>query len=92
MSTIGNSASAVDAQQVFNSLFTELINEDYSIGTDTKNYQGVLLYLLSSWDKPIKKTMLLTVHRKKFAEKYNDEIISITLLMMLTGLISYNLW
>ena len=39
----------------------------------------------------MKKTMLLTVHRKKFAEKYNDEIISITLLMMLTGLISYNL-
>ena len=35
-SIVGNSAPAVDAQQVFKSLFKTLINEDYSIATDIK--------------------------------------------------------
>ena len=33
-SIVGNSASAVDAQQVFKSTFKALINADYSISTD----------------------------------------------------------
>ena len=35
-SIVGNSAPAVDAQQVFKSLFKTLTNEDYSIATDIK--------------------------------------------------------
>ena len=41
-STVGNSAPAVDAQQVFNSTFKALINEVYSIAIDIERYQGVL--------------------------------------------------
>ena len=44
---VGNSASAVDAQQVFNNTFRALINEDYSIATDIERYQGVLEHALS---------------------------------------------
>ena len=46
-SIVGNSASAVDAQQAFKGMFKELINEDYSIGTDIERYQGVLEYALT---------------------------------------------
>ena len=47
---VGNSASAVDAQQVFKSTFKALINEDYTIGIDIERYQGVLEYALSKVD------------------------------------------
>ena len=47
---VGNSAPAVDAQQVFKSTFNALINEDYSIGIDIKRYQGVLEHALSKID------------------------------------------
>ena len=49
-SIVGNSAPAVDAQQVFKSTFNALINEDYSIGIDIKRYQGVLEHALSKID------------------------------------------
>ena len=45
-SIVGNSAPAVDAQQVFKSTFKTLINEDYSIGIDIERYQGVLEHAL----------------------------------------------
>ena len=43
-SIVGNSAPAVDAQKVFKGTLKELINEDYSIGTNIERYQGVLEY------------------------------------------------
>ena len=49
-SIVGNSAPAVDAQQVFKSTFKALINEDYSIGIDIERYQGVLEHALSKVD------------------------------------------
>ena len=49
-SMVGNSAPAVDAQQVFKNTFRVLINEDYSIGVDSERYQGVLEYALSKVD------------------------------------------
>ena len=49
-SIVGNSASAVDAQQVFKSTFKALINEDYSISTDTDRCQGVLEHALTKVD------------------------------------------
>ena len=39
---MGNSAPAVDAQQVFKSSFKALINEGYSTAIDIEKYQGVL--------------------------------------------------
>ena len=47
-SIAGNSASAVDAQQLFKDAFKSLINEDLSI--DIKKYQGVLEHALSKVD------------------------------------------
>ena len=49
-SIVGNSAPAVDAQQVFKSTFKVLINEDYSIAIDIEKYQGVLKHALSKAD------------------------------------------
>ena len=49
-SIVGNSAPAVDAQQVFKSTFKALINEDYSIAIDIERYQGVLEHALSKVD------------------------------------------
>ena len=49
-SIVGNSAPAVDAQQVFKSTLKALINEDYSIAIDIERYQGVLEDALSKVD------------------------------------------
>ena len=49
-SIVGNSAPAVDAQQVFKGTFNALINEDYSIGIDIERYQEVLEHALSKVD------------------------------------------
>ena len=49
-SIAGNSAPAVDAQEVFKSTFKELISENYSIGTNIERYQGVLEHALSKVD------------------------------------------
>ena len=40
----------MDAQQVFNSTSSELMNEDYSSGIDIESYQGVLEHALSKVD------------------------------------------
>ena len=45
---VGNSAPAVDAQQLFKDTFKSLINEDLSI--DIEKYQGVLKHALSKVD------------------------------------------
>ena len=37
-SIVGNSAPAVDAQQVFTTTFKALINEDYSVAIDIERY------------------------------------------------------
>ena len=47
---VGNSAPAVDAQQVFGSMFRALINENYSIAIDIERYQGALEHALSKAD------------------------------------------
>ena len=49
-SIAGNSASAVDAQEVFRSTFKALIDEDYSISNNTQRYQDVLEHTLSKVD------------------------------------------
>ena len=47
---VGNSAPAVDTQQVFKSTCKALINKDYSISIDIERYQGVLEHALSKLD------------------------------------------
>ena len=49
-SAVGNSVYAVDAQQVFNSTFKALINENNSINNDIQRYQDVLEHALSKLD------------------------------------------
>ena len=49
-SMVGNSASAMDAQQVFKSTFKVLISKDIGIAIDIKGYQGVLEHALSKVD------------------------------------------
>ena len=49
-SIVGNSAPAVDSQNVFKGMLEELIYEDYSISIDTERYQGVLEHALSKVD------------------------------------------
>ena len=49
-SIVGNSAPAVNAQQVFKSTFKTLIIEDYSIDIDIERYQKVLEHALSKVD------------------------------------------
>ena len=49
-SAVGNSASAVDAQQVFNSTFKALINEDNTVNNDIQRYQDILEHALSKLD------------------------------------------
>ena len=52
-SIVGDSAPAVDAQQVFKSMFKALINEDHSIAIDIGRYQVVLEHALSKVDFPV---------------------------------------
>ena len=49
-SIVGNSAPAVDAQQVLKGMFKALIKEGYSIGIDIARYQGGLEHALSKVD------------------------------------------
>ena len=49
-SILGNLASAVDTQQVFNSTFKTLINEDYSLSADTDRYRSIIEHALSKAD------------------------------------------
>ena len=47
---VGNSAAAVDAEQVFKSTLKVLINEDIGNAIDIKRYQGVLEHAISKVD------------------------------------------
>ena len=78
-SIVGNSASAVDAQQVFKSLFKVLINEDYSNAIDINRYQGVLEHALSKVDFSVgmgiymrPSNLNLNIGKKK---GYNNKIL-----------------
>ena len=46
-SIVGNSAPAVDTQQVFKSTFKALVSEDYSIAINIERYQRVLEHTLA---------------------------------------------
>ena len=78
-SIVGNSAPAVDAQQVFKSTFKALINEDYSIAIDIERYQGVLEHALSKVDFSVgtgiymlPSNLNLSIVKKK---GYNNKIL-----------------
>ena len=78
-SIVGNSAPAVDAQQVFKSTFKALINEDYSIAIDIERYQGVLEHALSKVDFSVgigiymlPSNLNLNIGKKK---GYNNKIL-----------------
>ena len=78
-SIVGNSAPAVDAQQVFKSTFKVLINEDYSIAIDISQYQGVLEHALSKVDFSVRigiymlpSNLNLNLGKKK---RYNNKIL-----------------
>ena len=49
-SIVGNSAPAVDVQEVFKSTLKELLGEDYSISNDIQRYQDALKRALSKVD------------------------------------------
>ena len=49
-SIVGNSAPAVDAQQVFKGTFKALVNKFYSTAIGIERYQGVLEHALSKVD------------------------------------------
>ena len=78
-SMVGDSAPAVDGQQVFKSTFKVLINEDIGIAIDIKRYQGVLEYALLKEDFSVGTGMYmlpsnlnLSVGKKK---GYNNKIL-----------------
>ena len=76
-SIVGNSAPAVDAQQLFKDTFKSLIKEDLSI--DIKKYQGVLEHALSKVDFSVgigiymlPSNLNLAIEKK---ERYNNKIL-----------------
>ena len=76
-SIVGNSAPAVDAQQLFKDTFKSLIKEDLSI--DIKKYQGVLEHALSKVDFSVgigiymlPSNLNLAIEKK---EGYNNKIL-----------------
>ena len=76
-SIVGNSAPAVDAQQIFKDTFKSLIKEDLSI--DIKKYQGVLEHALSKVDFSVgigiymlPSNLNLAIEEK---ERYNNKIL-----------------
>ena len=76
-SIVGNSAPAVDAQQLFKDTFKSLIKDDLSI--DIKKYQGVLEHALSKVDFSVgigiymlPSNLNLAIEEK---ERYNNKIL-----------------
>ena len=47
---VGKTANALDAQNIYITLFEELLKRDYSIADDIARYQGVLEHALSKVD------------------------------------------
>ena len=79
LSIVGNSASAVDAQQVFRRKFHVLINEKYSISVYIVKNQSVLEHALSKVDFSVGTGIYtvpgnLNLNIKKTVE-YNNEIL-----------------
>ena len=56
---VGNSAPALDAQQVFKSTFKVLIKEDIGIAIDIERHQGVLEHALSKVDFSVDTTIYM---------------------------------
>ena len=74
---VGNTAPAVDAQQLLKDTFTSLMNEDLSI--DVEKYQGVLEHALSKVDFSVgigiymlPSNLNLAIEEK---ERYNNKIL-----------------
>ena len=78
-SMVGNSAPAVDGQQVFKSTFKALINEDYSIGIDIERYQRVLEHALSKIDFSVGTDIYMLPSNLKLntgkTKGYNNKIL-----------------
>ena len=72
---VGNSAPAVDAQQVFKSTFKALINEDYSIAIDIEKYQGVLEHALSKVDFSVGTGIYIHSNNLNLNIGYNNKIL-----------------
>ena len=74
---VGNSAPAVDAQQLFKDTFKSLINEDLPI--DIKKYQGVLEHALSKVDFSVGIGIYMLPSNLNLAieikEGYNNKIL-----------------
>ena len=74
---VGNSAPAVDAQQLFKDTFKSLINEDLSI--DIEKYQGVLEHALSKVDFSVSIGIFMLPSNFNLAigkkEGYNNKIL-----------------
>ena len=79
---VGNSASAVDAQEVFKSNFKALIDENYSNSNDIQRYQDVIEHALSKVDFSvgIELYMLPTNLNLKIdsTKGYNNKILIIS--------------
>ena len=73
-SIAGNSAPAVDAQQVFKSTFKALINEDYSVGIDIERYQEVLEHALSKVDFSVWHRHIHASKRFKLKHREDERI------------------
>ena len=77
---VGNSAPAVDAQQLFKDTFKSLINEDLS--TDIEKYQGVLEHALSKVDFSVGIGIYMLPSNLNLAiekqERYNKILVSNT--------------
>ena len=83
LSTLANSKSSVDVQEVFKSAFTALINEDDSIGADIDRYQSVLERALSKVDFLVDadfymRSSNLNLKKGKTAEYDNKTLVSNT--------------
>ena len=78
-SIVGNSASAVDAQQAFKSMFKALINEDYSIAIDIERYQDVLEHALLKVDFSVGTGMYMLPSKLNLnigkTKGYNNKIL-----------------
>ena len=76
-SIVGNSAPAVEAQEVFKSTFIALINEDYSFGIDIQRYQGVFEHALSKVNFLVGTVIYVTVIQLVGSKQFKLGIIII---------------
>ena len=78
-SMVGNSAPAVDAQQVFKSTFKVLINEDSGIVIDIRRYYGALEHALSKVDFSVGTSIYMLPSNLNLSigknKGYNDKIL-----------------